>query len=74
MKILKHARTSRRLTLEQAAQLVETSPGNLSRIERCLQEPSLALARRLRDFYGVSLDEIFSQEEASSSNSTEEAA
>ena len=45
--------------LKEAAERVGTDAGNLSRIERGQQDPSLSLARKLAALYGVSLDELF---------------
>ena len=45
-------------TLAEVARAVRTDTGNLSRIERG-QPPQVDLARRLADYYQVSLDVIY---------------
>ena len=56
---LRKLRTKRSLTLVQAAGLLDTDPSNLARIERGEQTPSLALARRIADFYRIGLNAVF---------------
>lgn len=57
---LRSARKQRGMTLQEAAALVDTDIGNLSRIERG-QLPSPKLAIRLSSAFGVSLDAIYRQ-------------
>jgi len=56
-----HARTSMRLTQKEAARRLGIDAGNLSRIERGLQQPRPDLARRISMLYGVPLGAIFDQ-------------
>lgn len=53
MTTLRTAREARKLTLKAAALAVDTDPGNLSRIERGAQSPSLELAQRIAAFYDI---------------------
>jgi transcriptional regulator with XRE-family HTH domain len=48
---IRAARRAMHLTLSDVATLVETTPGNLSRIERGLTVPSKDVARRLFDVF-----------------------
>lgn len=59
MNIIKQARTTRGLTLRDAADLLGTDAGNLCRIEQGQQEPSIKLARRIGQVYGLSMDQIY---------------
>jgi len=61
MNILRSKRVALGLKLKEAAERVNSDPGNLSRIELGKQTPSLALARRIADIYELTLDEVFSQ-------------
>lgn len=60
MNILRERRHDKGLTLVEAAKLLGTDTGNLSRIERGLQYPSVTLAHRIAMEYGVSFESIFS--------------
>lgn len=60
MSTLRQARLKRGLKIIEAARLLGTDYGNLSRIERGLQYPRIPLARVMCDLYGVSMDDVFS--------------
>ena len=64
MNPIRQARADRGLTLRNVADVVGTDPGNLSRIERGEQSPSLELARDLADFYGLPVEQILYPVEA----------
>jgi transcriptional regulator with XRE-family HTH domain len=49
------------LSLLDAARQLETDSGNLSRIERGIQVPSISLAKRISAILGLTLDEIYAQ-------------
>lgn len=55
---LRALRQRHKLTLSEAARRIEYDAGNLSRIERGAQQPSLEIARRLAGLYEVTVDEI----------------
>lgn len=55
---LRELRKSAGLLLKDAAALLDTDPGNLSRIERGSQMPSIDLAWRMADLYAVPLDRV----------------
>ena len=59
MNILRSKRVAIGLRLKEAADLARCDPGNLSRIELGKQMPSITLARRLAEIYGLTLDEVF---------------
>lgn len=63
MRKLREARVSRRLTLIELGHILGADPGGLSRIERGRQQPSIALAKKLAAFYGMTLDEIFQEQQ-----------
>ena len=63
MRKLREARVSRRLTLIELGHILGADPGGLSRIERGQQQPSIALAKKLAAFYGMTLDEIFQEQQ-----------
>lgn len=50
------------LSREELAEAVEISPATLGNLEREDYEPSLALAWRIRDYFGLPLEVIFSTE------------
>ncbi|MCP4342096.1 MAG: helix-turn-helix transcriptional regulator [Desulfobulbaceae bacterium] len=50
------------MTLAQAASLLGTTSGNLSRIETGIQMPRVLLALRMADKYCLTLDEIYGAE------------
>jgi DNA-binding XRE family transcriptional regulator len=50
------------MSLQEAAGQLGTNPGNLSRIERGIQLPSIGLARRISAMFGMTLDEIYIQD------------
>lgn len=56
---LRNARQSRGLKITEAAILVGTNIGNLSRIETGQQYPRPPLARRICKIYKVTLEDIF---------------
>ena len=55
---IKRKRQKLGLTLLEAGAKLSTDPGNLSRIERGKQLPSLPLARRIASVYGMTIDEV----------------
>lgn len=59
MKNLRELRVSKNLTLKMAAKHINTDIGNLSRIERGFQHPTMMTAEKLAHFYGVSVGDIF---------------
>ena len=61
MNKLRLARLARDHTLTEASRLTGINVGNLSRIERGLQMPSIDSAFALCDLYGLTLDEIYSR-------------
>jgi DNA-binding XRE family transcriptional regulator len=61
MNPIKHARVSRDLLLKDAATVLGTNAGNLSRIEQGRQLPSVQLAKRIAQYYELTLEEIFSR-------------
>lgn len=62
MRKLREERVSRRLTLIKLGHILDADPGGLSRIERGQQLPSVMLAKKLASFYGMTLDEIFADD------------
>ncbi|HEX8883323.1 MAG TPA: helix-turn-helix transcriptional regulator, partial [Noviherbaspirillum sp.] len=56
---LRNHRTSRSLTLQQAAALIGIDHTNLSRIERGMQNASTDMLLRLANAYGVTLGQLF---------------
>jgi len=56
MTTFRSIRESLGLSQKEAAALLGTDPGNLSRIEQGKQEVTLPLLRRMRDVYSVSFD------------------
>ena len=58
MKSLRELRADAGLLLKDAAAQLDTDPGNLSRIERGTQTPSVELAWRMAELYAVPLDHI----------------
>jgi putative transcriptional regulator len=46
----------------EVAELLNITPQMLGAIERGARTPSLSLAKKIADFYGVSIDEIFFNE------------
>ncbi len=61
--LLRKTRKKQSLTLAQAASLLGTTSGNLSRIETGLQHPSIPLARRIAAEYRLTLDQIYAGED-----------
>ncbi len=57
--LLRKTRKNKALTLAQAASLLGTTSGNLSRIETGLQQPNLPLARRIAAEYRLTLDQVY---------------
>lgn len=55
---LKAIRLQRGLSLTEVSTAVHIDSGNLSRIERRQQTPSLELAERLSKFYGAAVTEM----------------
>ena len=63
MRKLREKRASRGLTLIALGHILDADPGGLSRIERGQQLPSIALAKKLAAFYGMTLDDIFYEDQ-----------
>ena len=61
MNQIREHRIASGLTLSEAAKKLATDAGNLSRVERGSQWPSVELAKRMSSLYGMSLDEIFAE-------------
>lgn len=57
--VLRDLRKQRELSLEAVAEAVEATREHLSKIERDEADASLSLLRRLANFYGVELHELF---------------
>lgn len=57
--VLKNLRKQANKTLTQVAAIVGTDAGNLSRIERRLQQPEPSLAMRLAEYYEITLDQVY---------------
>lgn len=55
---LREARKSRTLTLVEIAEALDMDPGNLSRIERGLQIPSIELAERIAAYFDNTITAI----------------
>lgn len=55
---IRQLRKDRGLTLAQASAKVGTDAGNLSRVERGEQSPSIELARKLAWLYEVPVDQV----------------
>ena len=60
---LRELRRERGLTLEEVGEAIDYNLTNLSRVERGRQTLSVPVARRLADYYGVTLNELISGEE-----------
>jgi transcriptional regulator with XRE-family HTH domain len=60
---LRDKRNELGLLLKDAADLLGTDPGNLSRIERGTQVPSVGLAWRMAELYQVSLEQVLPRPE-----------
>lgn len=58
---IKEYRKQQKLTQVQMAERWQTDAGNLSRVERGVQRPSIELAERIAADTGLTLDEIFSE-------------
>ena len=61
-KELSRKRRERKLTQDQIAELMRTSPNHVSRIERGISHPSLDLIVRWSTVLGLSLDALFLEE------------
>ncbi|MCD8090219.1 MAG: helix-turn-helix domain-containing protein [Clostridiales bacterium] len=53
---IKRLRAEKNLSIGEAALKLELNKGSLSRYENGSVEPSLSMAKKLADFYNVSLD------------------
>lgn len=58
-KLLKQLRLGRNLTQAQTAAAVSISPSYYGMIERGERNPTLEDAKRLADFFGISIDLLF---------------
>lgn len=56
---LRQLRTSKNLSTLDVARAIGSDVGNVSRVERGLQHPTMRTAQKLAGFYGVSVGEIF---------------
>jgi transcriptional regulator with XRE-family HTH domain len=65
MSTLRNKRLAMGLRLIEAARELGTDPGNLSRIEAGTQFPRVDLAKRMASLYGLTLDEVFSDQASS---------
>lgn len=59
MESLRQLRTSKKLSTLDVARAIGSDVGNVSRIERGLQQPTMKTAQKLAVFYGVTVGEIF---------------
>lgn len=60
---LRRARRERGLSLRDVAPVIGMSISYMSDLERGIKaDPSLAVARKLADFYGMTLDDLFPEE------------
>ncbi len=63
MNILRETRKTKGLTLVEIDAALGIDTGNMSRIERGVQIPSLKIARQLAKYYSLTLEEVFGVEE-----------
>lgn len=59
---LKQARSKLRMTVREVAEKLDVDYSYISKIENEHVTPSLEMVKKLADFYGMSLSEIFSNE------------
>lgn len=74
MSLLRDRRTARKLTLKHVADQVGTDAGNLSRIERGDQFAGRDLAKRLADFFDLSVEQVLYPETQTASETSEASA
>ena len=55
---LRKIRDQKKFSLSEVANCVSSDPGNLSRIEKGLQKPSLKLAEQLVQFFNFEITEM----------------
>jgi transcriptional regulator with XRE-family HTH domain len=55
---IRQVRKQRGQTIEQVAAAVGTDAGNMSRIERLMQRPSLEMAEKLAKHFGYAITEM----------------
>ena len=55
---LRTLRIQQGLTLRQLAEILSTSSGYIADLENGRRQPSLALARKVADFFEVSVDQL----------------
>jgi transcriptional regulator with XRE-family HTH domain len=55
---LRALRKQQGLTLRQLAEILSTSSGYIADLESGRRQPSLALARQVADFFGISVDHL----------------
>ena len=55
---LRTLRKQRGLTLRQLAEILSTSSGYIADLESGRRQPSLDLARKMADFFGISVDQL----------------
>lgn len=55
---LRKIRDEKKYSLAEVATCVSSDPGNLSRIEKGLQKPSLKLAEQLTQFFNFEISEM----------------
>ena len=60
---LKHLRESRSVTQAELAEAVGVSPTAISYFENGLKDPKLVVAKRIAKFFGVTVDELLTENE-----------
>ena len=61
---LQDFRKQKSLTQEELAKAVDVVPDYISMIERGVRMPGFALAKKIADFFGTTVDEIFFDNES----------
>lgn len=59
---LRKARTDRGLTAKQVAKAIGIEEEHMTRIERGVRNPSLDVALRLEEFYGIPISKLFKRD------------
>ncbi|BDM64570.1 hypothetical protein NFHSH190041_20220 [Shewanella sp. NFH-SH190041] len=59
MNTLRQLRRSKNLSAIEVARAIQSDVGNVSRIERGKQHPTFRTAKKLAEFYGVTVGEIY---------------
>lgn len=59
---LQHLREKKRISRRVASELCGLYPGSFRRYERCEREPSASSLKAMSDFFGITMDELWSSE------------